>query len=113
MFQRSDGKLGVRLGRTTSWIRRATLKKGGVKVISKVTYQKLDEDGLHYTVNGTQSVLPVDTVVVCAGQTSVIDLVEPLSKAGVTCHIIGGAKLASDLDAKRAIDEGTRVAAAL
>lgn len=110
MLQRSDLKVGARLGKSTGWIHRVKLNKRGVAVMTGCTYQKIDDEGLHYSVNGQLRVLPADTVVMCAGQDPEQGLVEPLKEAGVAVSLIGGARFASELDAKRAIDEGTRLA---
>ena len=82
-------------------------------MISGVNYEKIDAAGLHITVNGEAKVLAVDTIVVCAGQEPRRELLAPLEAAGITCTLIGGADVASELDAKRAIDQGTRLAARL
>lgn len=111
LLQRKKGKHGAGLGRTTGWIHRANLKKRGVHMLSDVVYEKVDDDGLHIKVKGIPRLLPVDTVVVCAGQTSVTDLESPLADAGIPVFKIGGAHLAAELDAKRAIDQGSRLAA--
>ncbi|GAA3958740.1 NADPH-dependent 2,4-dienoyl-CoA reductase [Gordonia caeni] len=119
MVQRKAGSQGKTLGKTTGWVHRATVKMKGVEQISGATYDKIDDEGLHITVHDKEGnetgkrVLEVDNVVVCAGQESVRDLVDPLTEAGVTTHVIGGADLASELDAKRAIRQGTEVAAGL
>ena len=113
MFKRSKGKFGGNLGKTTGWIHRASLKKKNVQFIGEVTYQKIDDDGLHYIQNNTQKLLKVDHIVVCAGQTPLKELYEPLIDLGKKVHVIGGADFASELDAKRAIDQGARLAAKL
>jgi 2,4-dienoyl-CoA reductase (NADPH2) len=106
LLQRSKGKVGDRLGKTTGWAHRLTLKNRGVRMWSEVQYDKIDDTGLHLTVKGQPQVLDVDHVVVCAGQHSLRALYEPLQAAGVKVHLIGGAKEAGELDAKRAIEEG-------
>ena len=111
MFKRSKGKFGGNLGKTTGWIHRSTLKKKKVQFINEVQYTKIDDEGLHYTKDEKQITLPVDTVVICAGQTPLKELVEPLEAKGMNVHVIGGADFASELDAKRAIDQGARLAA--
>lgn len=111
LLQRSEGKLGARLGKTTGWIHRASLRKKQVKMFANVTYEKIDDQGLHIQLNGSPKLLEVDHVVVCAGQVSVKDLYQPLLEAGMRVHIIGGADEARELDAKRAIDQGARLAA--
>lgn len=113
LLQRKTTKPGASLGKTTGWIHRTTLKGHGVHMWSGVHYQKIDDQGLHLKVDGQERVLDVDHVVVCAGQESNQALAEPLRAMGVNVHIIGGAAVAAELDAKRAIDQGTRVAAAL
>ena len=113
MLQRSSAKGGSRLGKTTGWIHRAALKKRGVTVVSGVTYVKVDDAGLHILADGHPRLLPVDTVVVCAGQVSRAELAAPLRALGIAVHVIGGADEAAELDAKRAIGQGARVAAQL
>ena len=113
MFKRSKGKFGGKLGKTTGWIHRSTLKKKKVTFISEVQYTKIDDKGLHYMQNDEQKVLEVDNVVICAGQTPFKELVEPLQAKGLNVHVIGGADLAVELDAKRAINQGSRLAASL
>ena len=113
LLQRKESKVGDGLAKTTGWIRRTLLKKRGVTMIPGVSYEKIDEAGLHITVGGEAKTLPVDTIVVCAGQESRRELQGPLQAAGIPVTLIGGADLAAELDAKRAIDQGTRVAAAL
>ena len=113
LCQRSNGKPGKKLGKTTGWIHRTSLKRAGVKHVTGCTYLRVDDQGLHVSVDGQPRLLEVDTVVVCAGQLSRRDLLAPLTDAGISVQVIGGADKASGLDAKRAIDQGTRVAAAL
>jgi 2,4-dienoyl-CoA reductase (NADPH2) len=113
MFKRSKGKFGGNLGKTTGWIHRANLKKKNVSFIGEVQYTKIDDQGLHYTQNEEAKILEVDNVVICAGQTPLKELMEPLQAKGMTVHIIGGADIAEELDAKRAIDQGSRLAAKL
>jgi 2,4-dienoyl-CoA reductase (NADPH2) len=113
MFKRSEGKFGGNLGKTTGWIHRSTLKKKGVQFIGGVSYTKIDDKGLHYTLNEEAKILEVDTIVICAGQTPFKELYQPLLDAGKNVHVVGGADFASELDAKRAIDQGSRVAAEL
>uniref|UniRef100_A0A7S0JJN3 Uncharacterized protein n=1 Tax=Calcidiscus leptoporus TaxID=127549 RepID=A0A7S0JJN3_9EUKA len=112
LLQRKKGKHGAGLGKTTGWIHRSVLKKGGVQMIGGVSYSHVDDDGLHLKrqTGGVQT-LEVDTVVVCAGQTSYAPLETSLQAAGMPTFKIGGAHLASELDAKRAIDQGARLAA--
>ena len=113
LLQRKESKVGDGLAKTTGWIRRTLLKKRGVTMIPGVNYERIDEAGLHITVNGEAKTLPVDTIVVCAGQESRRELQAPLQAAGIPVTLIGGADVAAELDAKRAIDQGTRIAAAL
>ncbi len=113
LLQRKHGKLGANLGKTTGWIHRSSLKHRGIEMISGVKYLKIDDEGLHLEVEGAIKVLSVDHIVVCAGQVSVRDLVDPLRASGNTVHLIGGAEKAGELDAKRAIGQGTRLAARL
>jgi len=110
LCQRSHGKLGANLGKTTGWIHRASLKHKGIEMRSGVKYLKVDDQGLHIDDGGTTEILAVDHVVICAGQLSVNDLWEPLRAAGVSVHLIGGAAEARELDAKRAIEQGLKVA---
>jgi len=113
VFQRKASKPGAGLGKTTGWIHRATLQRRGVVFVPGVTYDKVDDAGLHVTVNGRQRVFEVDSVVVCTGQEPQRELADALAGAGVEVHLIGGADVAAELDAKRAIKQGTEVAAAL
>jgi len=113
LLQRKSSKVGDGLAKTTGWIRRTLLKKRGVQMIAGVSYQRIDDAGLHITVNGEAKTLPVDTVVICAGQEPRRELQAPLAATGIPFTLIGGADVAAELDAKRAIDQGTRVAAAL
>lgn len=112
MFQRTDGKVGAKLGKTTGWIHRTTLKMKKVKMVAGVEYTKIDDEGLHFIdKTKTPQVLPCDNVVICAGQVSLRELEQPLKDAGKTVHVIGGAFEAGELDAKRAIDQAARLAA--
>ncbi|MFE5511329.1 FAD-dependent oxidoreductase [Streptomyces sp. NPDC056529] len=113
LLQRKETKVGAGLGKTTGWIHRTELKHRGVAMVAGVTYDRIDDEGLHVTIGGEARLLPVDTVVLCAGQEPRRDLYEELVAAGRTAHLIGGADVAAELDAKRAIDQGTRLAAAL
>ena len=113
MFKRSKGKFGENLGKTTGWIHRANLKKKNVQFIDEVEYQKIDDQGLHYTQNQKNKILEVDNIIICAGQNPLKDLLQPLIDLGKNVHVIGGASFASELDAKRAIDQGARLAAKL
>lgn len=111
MFKRSKGKFGGNLGKTTGWIHRSTLKKKKVQFINNVQYTKIDDDGLHYVQNEEQKLLPVDNVVICAGQVPLNALVAPLEADGIKVHVVGGAFVAAELDAKRAINQASRLAA--
>jgi 2,4-dienoyl-CoA reductase (NADPH2) len=104
------------LGKTTGWVHRASLKAKGVQQLSGVNYERIDDDGLHITFGREHTrpqVLAVDNIVVCAGQEPVRDLFDDLRGRGIDPHIIGGAVLAAELDAKRAIRQGTELAARL
>ena len=107
-MQRKTTKVGKGLGKTTGWIHRTGLKNKGVTMIPGCSYDKIDDQGLHITVGDNQQVLDVDNVIICAGQDPLRALVEGLNKPH---HLIGGADVAAELDAKRAIDQGTRLAA--
>ncbi len=110
MFKRSKGKFGSNLGKTTGWIHRTTLKKKKVQFINNVQYTKIDDDGLHYVENEAQKVLAVDNVIICAGQLPFKELLEPLEAKGIKVHVIGGADVAAELDAKRAINQASILA---
>ncbi len=116
LLQRKAQKLGKNLGKTTGWIHRAALQMKNVKMIGGVNYERIDADGLHVSYGEARenpTLIAVDTIVLCAGQMSERSLADALIAAGRTCHVIGGADVASELDAKRAIDQGTRLAATL
>lgn len=113
LLQRKTSKPGKGLGTTTGWVHRAALHQRGVRMRSGCEYLGIDAAGLHIVRDGQQECLDVETVVVCAGQVSVTDLEAPLSAVGCEVHVIGGAQEAAELDAKRAIDQGTRLAARL
>lgn len=113
LLQRSKGKLGERLGKTTGWIHRSALKMKRVKMISDVGYQKIDDAGLHITIAGVPQLLEVDNVVVCAGQVSNNQLYNKLKENFKSVHLIGGALEAGDLDAKRAIEQGVKLGISL
>ncbi len=114
LLQRKTTPLGIGLGKTSGWVHRAQLKKHAVRMMRGVQYKAVTNEGLWVEVNGHDQLLRVDTVVVCAGQESVKDLM-PLTQESTLAryHIIGGAKLAAELDAKRAIREGAELAAEL
>lgn len=111
MFKRSKGKFGANLGKTTGWIHRSTLKKKNVQFINSVQYTKIDDEGLHYVQNEEQKVLAVDNIIICAGQLPFKELLSPLEALGLKVHVVGGADVASELDAKRAINQASRLAA--
>jgi 2,4-dienoyl-CoA reductase (NADPH2) len=113
LLKRSKGKHGATLGKTTGWIHRSSLKMKKVKMLSEVQYLKIDDEGLHIRHEGKTKVLPVDNVVICAGQNSLRDLAVPLQEKGISVHIIGGANAAAELDAKQAIEEGAKLGARL
>ncbi len=116
LLQRKAGKHGAKLGKTTGWIHRATLKMNNVQMIGNVNYERIDDRGLLVTFGKKHEQptwIEVDNVVLCAGQQPLRELQEPLQAAGITTHLIGGADLATELDAKRAIDQGSRLAARL
>ena len=113
LLQRKTAKVGEGLAKTTGWIRRTLLRRRGVRMIAGVDYVKIDDRGLHVVIDGAPRVLEVDTVVICAGQEPRRELVQPLASAGIETKLIGGADMAVELDAERAIDQGTRVALAL
>jgi 2,4-dienoyl-CoA reductase (NADPH2) len=106
LLQRKTSKVGDGLGKTTGWIHRTGLKNRGVHMIAGVTYRRIDDAGLHITVDGQEQVLPVDNVIICAGQEPNRALQQGLLDAGKTVHLIGGADVAAELDAKRAINQG-------
>jgi 2,4-dienoyl-CoA reductase (NADPH2) len=110
LLQRKKSKVGDGLGKTTGWIHRTALKNREVEMLNRVSYQRIDDAGLHITVGDQPMTLQVDTVVVCAGQEPQRALQADLQAAGVTVHLIGGASVAAELDAKRAILEGTLLA---
>lgn len=111
LLQRKTSKPGKGLGTSTGWVHRASLRHRGVEALAGCEYLHIDDQGLHLRVAGEPRILAVDSVVVCAGQESVRDLLAPLESAGVKVDIIGGADKAAELDAKRAIDQGVRLAA--
>jgi 2,4-dienoyl-CoA reductase (NADPH2) len=111
MVQRTPGRMGKGLGKTTGWIHREILRQAGVKQFGGVTYERIDERGLHVLIDGEVRLLQADTIIVCAGQAPKRDLYDDLNKMGIEVHLIGGAREATGLDAERAIDEGTRLAA--
>lgn len=108
-MQRKTGKLGRGLGKTTGWIHRAALESKGVHMLGGVTYHAITDQGIEIEQDGARRLIAVDTVVLCAGQVSNRSLADLLPNA----HVIGGADVAAELDAKRAIDQGARLAARL
>jgi len=113
LLQRTPGKPGKRLNKTTGWVHRSTLKAKRVEMIGGVEYERIDDAGFHVRIDGKSEVLPVDTIVICAGQEPNRALHDELVAAGLAPKLIGGADVAAELDAKRAIDQGTRLAATL
>ena len=113
LLQRKTSKVGDGLAKTTGWARRLLLQKRGVKMMAGVEYERIDDAGLHLRLDGKSSLLDVDTVVICAGQEPRRDLVAGLTAAAIPTTLIGGADVATELDAKRAIEQGTQVALTL
>ena len=113
LLQRKVSRVGAGLGKTSGWVHRAVLQRHGVKMLAGVDYQKIDDQGLHIAVSGVARLLEVDHIVLCAGQEPLTELMPQTAQArtaGPTFHRIGGAALASELDAKRAIREGALLA---
>jgi 2,4-dienoyl-CoA reductase (NADPH2) len=116
LLQRKATKVGKGRGMTTGWIHRAALQMKDVTMIGGVNYERIDADGLHVSYGEARenpTLITADTIVLCAGQVSERRLADDLAAIGITAHVIGGADVASELDAKRAIDQGTRLAATL
>jgi len=116
LLQRKAERPGKRLGKTTGWIHRAALRMKGVEMVSGVNYERIDARGLHVSFGEARerpTLIEADTIVLCAGQLSARSLADALEAEGIPCHVIGGADVAAELDAKRAIDQGTRLAATL
>ncbi|ELI8224197.1 NADPH-dependent 2,4-dienoyl-CoA reductase [Yersinia enterocolitica] len=113
LLQRKTSKVGEGLGKTTGWIHRTSLAMRGVKMLNSVSYESIDDEGLHIIRAEQASCLPVDTIIICAGQEPRRELHQPLLDMGKTVHLIGGADVAAELDARRAIDQGTRLALAI
>ena len=114
LMQRKESKLGASLGKTTGWIHRLSLKKAGVKMLRGVEYQKISDAGLHISISSKQELIEADSIIVCAGQLSNNDLFAKLEALGTkNIHLIGGAKLALEIDAKKAIRDGVKVALSL
>ncbi len=113
LLQRTSGKPGRSLGFTTGWAVIKALKRRGVSILTGVTYERISDEGLHIEMEGKKTIIPADTIVICAGQESRTSLHEELSMAGVSTHIIGGAAKAGELDALRAISQGYNLALSL
>ena len=116
LLQRKPGKHGANLGKTTGWIHRATLKMNNVRMVGGVNYERIGDEGLLISYGKDRESpewIDVDTIVLCAGQLPQRELQSPLADAGMTVHVIGGADVATELDAKRAINQGSRLAATL
>ncbi|MDR4896483.1 NADPH-dependent 2,4-dienoyl-CoA reductase [Yersinia kristensenii] len=113
LLQRKTSKVGEGLGKTTGWIHRTSLAMRGVKMLNSVNYESIDDEGLHIIRAEQASCLPVDTIIICAGQEPRRELHQPLLDMGKIVHLIGGADVAAELDARRAIDQGTRLALAI
>ncbi len=118
LLQRKTSSVGAGLGKTSGWVHRATLKNKDVQMIAGVNYDKIDDKGLHISINGETRLLDVDNIIVCAGQTPNRSLADELAslgakEKGINVHVIGGADVAAELDAKRAINQGSRLAAEL
>jgi len=113
LLQRTPGAPGKRLNKTSGWVHRSTLKHKQVRMLGGVEYQHIDEAGLTISIDGKPQLLEVDNVIICAGQEPRRDLLAELQAAGQTVHLIGGADVAAELDAKRAIDQASRLAATL
>jgi 2,4-dienoyl-CoA reductase (NADPH2) len=111
LLQRKPGRFGETLGKTTGWIHRAALRNRGVVMRNGVSYQRIDDAGLHIATAAGSEVLAVEHVVICAGQESVNSLAAELAALAKPVHVIGGALLAAELDAERAIREGVTLAA--
>lgn len=113
LLQRKTSKVGKGLGKTTGWIHRSSLANHNVQMMNGVTYERIDDDGLHITIGEKAMVLDVDNIIVCAGQTPLRELESSLVEAGLRVHVIGGADVAAELDAKRAIRQGAELAATI
>lgn len=111
LLQRKTSKIGKDLGKSSGWVHRSLIKKHGVHMLSGVEYQKFDEQGLHIVINNQAQILDLDTVILCAGQESNTELLDAIRQSNLPVHLIGGADLAAELDAKRAIRQGAELAA--
>ena len=110
LLQRSKGKIGDNLGKTTGWIHRSSLKMKRVNMLNNVVYEKINDEGLHISIEGVSKILPVENIIICAGQNSNTTLFDALKNKNIAAHLIGGALKAGEVDAKRAIEEGVRLA---
>ncbi|RFQ19125.1 NADPH-dependent 2,4-dienoyl-CoA reductase, partial [Pseudomonas sp. ATCC 13867] len=113
LLQRKAGQPGAGLGKTSGWVHRAHLRHHGVRMHGGVEYLRIDDDGLHVRIDGREQCLAVDNVVICAGQEPLLELQPTLPAENLRYHVIGGANVARELDAKRAIREGAELAARL
>ena len=107
LLQRSDGRMGNGPGKTTGWVHRLVLLRANVEMIAGVTYRRIDDEGLHISVGDEDRLVQCDSIVLCAGQLAVTALADDLKAEGRPVHVIGGASFAGELDAQRAIEEGT------
>lgn len=110
MLQRSEGKMGAKLGKTTGWVHRNSLRNRQVKMVTNIQYEKIDDKGLYITKDGKQELLEVDNIILCAGQLPEKSLFNELTENGIKAHLIGGAFEAAELDAKKAIKQATELA---
>jgi len=113
LMQRKATPIGRGLGKTTGWTHRLTLVRRGVKMINDVEYLRIDDEGLHITASGVSDILPVDTIIICAGQMPFRTLYDDLKDSELNIHLIGGAYEAGELDAKRAINQASHLAAVI
>jgi len=111
LLQRKTSKVGKNLGKTTGWVHRTSLRNRNVQMINGCQYERIDDEGFHIKVKEQDKTLPVDTIIICAGQDPLRELQDALTDAGENVHLIGGADVAAELDAKRAINQGARLAA--
>jgi 2,4-dienoyl-CoA reductase (NADPH2) len=110
MLQRSEGKMGAKLGKTTGWVHRNSLRNRQVKMVTNIQYDKIDDNGLYIIKDGKQELLEVDNIILCAGQLPEKSLFNELTEKGIKTHLIGGAFEAAELDAKKAIKQATELA---
>ncbi|HVK99613.1 MAG TPA: FAD-dependent oxidoreductase, partial [Dongiaceae bacterium] len=111
LLQRKQTPVGAGLGRTTGWTHKILLERKGVRMVNGVEYQRIDDEGLHVLIGNQPQTLAVDTVILCAGQEPLRELYDALQAANVKTHLIGGADVAAELDAKRAINQASWLAA--